>query len=130
MQVRQAVTQGIVLAVGLLTGFFFVLNFLFSDGPPSPLHPERLVTYLMVLAGTLLPALLGARFGGGGSVRRWALLAGAPGLVIALLFLGGALVGGELGLAVLPALYALCVIAGAWGGSWLGTVWLARRVAD
>lgn len=128
--VRVGLTQALVLFAGLLAGFFFVFNFLFSDGPTSPLHAERLVTYLLVLAGTFVPAILGARFGGGGSLARWAILAGLPSLAVALLFVGGALLGGDFELSLLPALYALCSAGGALGGAWLGLAWLALASAD
>lgn len=130
MRARGILVQAAVLVVGLLVGFFFVFNFLFSDGPTSPLHAERLVSYLLLLAGTFVPAVLGSRFGGGGSPWRWALLAGLPGLAVALLFLGAAVLGGNLDLATLPALYALCSAAGAFAGAWLGIGWLTMASAD
>src|SRR5690242_13393551 len=55
-----AIAAGAVI-LSLMGAFFLVFNGLFSDGPTNPSHPERLVSFGLILAGYGLLGATGSR---------------------------------------------------------------------
>lgn len=102
----------LAIALGILIGFFGVVNSVFSDGPMD----ERLVFIAIIL---VVYALLGAIWGFLLPQRgwRWGLFLAMPGAVGLFLFMLS-----ELSLFAPFILYMIALLGvaclGAWGGSW------------
>ena len=101
------------IPLGVVLGFLFVLAPLFTDGPASPVHPERLVSFALTALLFLAAATLLAWIARG---DWWALGAlGLPGVATAAW--DSAREPGVLGLAVA---YVALVVAALLLGRWLG----------
>ena len=100
------------VVLSLLAAFFLVFNGLFSDGPSDPGHPERLVSYGLILVGYGLLGATSARL-----ARPWW---GWPvGLAVPALALCVLYPIRETGVIVFAVVEALFVLLGVLGGGWL-----------
>jgi hypothetical protein len=112
MNANQWAIAAASVVLSLLAAFFLVFNGLFSDGPSQVGHPERLVSYGLILAGYGLLGATSARL-----ARPWW---GWP-LVLALPALGLCVLYPikETGVAVFAVVEAFFVLLGVLGGGWL-----------
>lgn len=100
------------VVLSLLAAFFLVFNGLFSDGPRDPGHPERLVSYGLILAGYGLLGATSARL-----ARPWW---GWPvGLAVPAVALCVLYPIRETGVVVFAVVEAFFVLVGVLGGGWL-----------
>jgi hypothetical protein len=112
VRLRRIVT-GILVGLGsLLAAFFLVFNLLFSDGPTSLVHPERLVSYALVAGAYVILAAAGSHFAGRPWLP-WSLGVAAPALSICILYSLR-----EPGIALLAVVYGILALGAALLGGW------------
>lgn len=112
VRLRRIVT-GILVGLGsLLAAFFLVFNLLFSDGPTSLVHPERLVSYALVAGAYFILSAAGSHFAGRPWLP-WSLGVAAPALAICILYPIR-----EPGIAALAVMYGLLVLGASLLGGW------------
>lgn len=112
MRLRKVAT-GILVGVGaLLAAFFLVFNLLFSDGPTSLVHPERLVSYALVAGAYFILAAAASHFAGRPWLP-WSLGVAAPALLICVLYSTR-----EPGIALFAIIYGALSLAFAVLGGW------------
>lgn len=61
MNANQVAIAASSVILSLLAAFFLVFNGLFSDGPKDPSDPQRLVSFLLIVAGYGLLGATGSR---------------------------------------------------------------------
>lgn len=105
--------------LGLLAAFFVVFQGVFTDGPASLWHPERLVAYLVTLIVYGGGAALGARLGGTWWHAWLALVAPAAAFLTWYWTR-------EPGTVLLGLVYLLVIAVAVYGGLELGARWHGR----
>jgi hypothetical protein len=100
------------VVLSLLAAFFLVFNGLFSDGPKDPSHPERLISYGLILAGYGLLGATSARLAR--PWWGWPVGLAVPALALCILYPIR-----ETGVVVFAVVEAVFVVAGVLGGGWL-----------
>ncbi|MDD4776060.1 MAG: hypothetical protein PHG75_06085 [Syntrophomonas sp.] len=107
----------LAIALGILVGFFGVVNSVFSDGPMD----ERLVFIVLIL---VVYAILGAIWGYLLPRRgwRWGLFLGIPGAIGLLLFMLS-----EIDLFIYFILYMVTLLVMACLGAWAGSRFRSSR---
>jgi hypothetical protein len=113
VQGRHLIVGTALVLASVVAAFFLTFNGLFSDGPRSPVAGERLVLAALLVAVHGLLAAAAVRWAGA-TWRTWALGVAAPSLAVCVLYPLK-----EPGIALLAAVEAVMVLAGAGLGAWL-----------